>query len=85
MIDLEKLTKSELYEYLEDMTFRNIIVWRRPELMRIVEGENAVQVIPKSNQRRKLNRDGVLNIVYKRGGKSIVVSPRAMKLLEEET
>ena len=85
MIDLEKLTKSELYEYLEDMTFHNIVVWRRPELMRIIDGEKAVHVIPKSNQRRKLNRDGILDIVYRRGGKSIVVSPRAVKLLEEET
>ena len=85
MISLEKLSKSELYEALEEITFNNIVNWRREELLRILDGERAIHVIPQSNQRHKLNRDGILEIIFKRGGKTVVVSPRAIRILEEET
>ena len=84
MISLEKLSKSELYEALEEITFNNIVNWRREELLRILGGERAIHVIPQSNQRHKLNRDGILEIIFKRGGKTVVVSPRAIRILEEE-
>ena len=83
MIELEKLSKEVLYDLLEEITFANIVNWRKEELLRIIGGEKAIDVIPQSNQRSKLNRDGVLNIVFNRGGKTIIVSPKAMRLLEE--
>ena len=51
---------SKLQQELEDRTFSNIIYMRRPELVRILSGEKAIDVIPQSNQRRILRRDGVL-------------------------
>ena len=84
MIDLEKLTKQELYEALEEITFNNIVNWRRPELLRILDGERAIHVIPQSNQRHKLNRDGILEIIFRRGGKTVAVTSRAIRILEEE-
>jgi len=74
---MNKLTQQEM----EDITFRNIIYMRRPELIRILNGENAVDVIPQSNQRRILRRDGVLETLYKHGGKTIKVTQRAKKQL----
>jgi len=62
---------------LEERTFTNIIYMRRPELIRILNGEKAVDVIPQSNQRRILRRDGVLETLYKHGGKTIQVTRRA--------
>jgi len=70
-------------EYLVDITYRNIIETRREELLRIMAGEKAVKVIPTSNQRSKLKRDNVLSVVYRQGGKCIVVSDKARRLLEE--
>ena len=72
---------------LEELTFHNILYFRREELNRIMNGESAVDVIPESNQRSKLLRDGVLMAVYVRGGKRIQVTPRAvrgMEVLEDE-
>ena len=70
-------------EYLVDITYRNIIETRREELLRIIAGEKAVDVIPTSNQRSKLKRDNVLKVVYMQGGKHIIVSDKARRLLEE--
>ncbi len=61
----------------EERTFKNIIYMRRPHLIRILNGEKAVDVIPQSNQRRILRRDGVLELLYKHGGKTIQVTQRA--------
>ena len=66
-----------LQQELEDRTFSNIIYMRRPELVRILSGEKAIDVIPQSNQRRILRRDGVLETLYKHGGKTIKVTQRA--------
>ena len=85
MKQLEKLSKVELYEALEEITFNNIVHWRKPELLRILGGERAIHVIPQSNQRHKLNRDGILEIGFKRGGKTVSVSARAIRILEEES
>ena len=84
MTELNKLTKTELNQWLEDTTFNNIIYWRRDELQRILDGEKAIHVIPQSNQRSKLLRDGVLVSIYRRAGKSISVSPKAIRLMEDE-
>ena len=62
---------------LEDRTFKNIIYMRRPHLIRILSGERATDVIEQSNQRRKLTRDGVLETVYRHGGKTVRVTRRA--------
>ena len=62
---------------LEDRTFSNIIYMRRPYLIRILSGEKATEVIPQSNQRRILNRDGILETIYKHGGKTIRVTQKA--------
>jgi len=70
-------------EQLEDITFRNIIHWRKDELERILDGEKVIDVIPQSNQRRKLYRDGILVSKYKRAGRTITLTPKAKKLLEE--
>lgn len=83
MKDLEKMSKEELYIYLEDMTFRNILGMRQSELLRIMDGERAVHVIPQSNQRRILRRDGILKEMYLHGGKTLIVTQRAQLLLEE--
>jgi len=70
-------------EYLVDITYRNMIHTRREELLRIMAGEKAVDVIPTSNQRSKLKRDNILEVVYHQGGKQIIVSDKARRLLEE--
>lgn len=67
---------------LEEWTYENIVLHiRRDELMRIINGENAVNVIPVSNQRRKLIRDGVLVYLYGANGKYVTVTDRARGLL----
>ena len=85
MMNLEHLTNAELLLHSEEITFQNIIYMRQKELLRIADGEKAIKVIPKSNQRRKLQRDGVLMTVYKRGGKTIRLTPKALTMLEENT
>ena len=71
-------------ELLEEETYRNIVLYiRRESLLRIINGEKAVDVIPQSNQRSKLLRDKVLETYYKAGGKRIAVTDRARRLLEE--
>ena len=73
---------DELYDMLEEQTFRNIVLCiRKAELIRIIDGEPAIEVIPQSNQRSKLLRDGVLRMFYGNGGKQIIVSNRAKYLL----
>ena len=73
---------DELYDMLEEQTFRNIVLYiRKAELLRIIDGEPAVEVIPQSNQRSKLLRDRVLETYYGSGGKRIIVSNRAKALL----
>jgi len=81
---MEKLTKSELYDYLEEQTFQNIIKWRRVELLRVIDGERVVNVFPQSNQRTKLLRDGVLTSSYGHGGKRLEVSWKARRMLERD-
>ena len=78
-------TVNDLMEELmwEEQTFRNIIEHRTPELLRIASGENAVTVIPESNQRRKLRRDGVLMVRFGQGGKQVVLTEKALNMLEE--
>jgi len=70
-------------EALEEQTFRNILNTRRYELVRIVNGERATEVIPQSNQRRKLRRDGVLEMLYGQGGRRIILTQEAVKALRE--
>ena len=53
MSELDMVPKEQLEDMLEDLTFRNIVQWRRDELMRILDGEKVIDVIPQSNQRRK--------------------------------
>ena len=84
MIDLTKLTDSQIIDMAPEITFHNILGWRREELLRIIDGERATHVIPESNQRSKLMRDGVLMSIYRRGGKEIIVTPKARILLEEQ-
>jgi len=67
----------------EEQTFRNIIRHRSPELTRIASGESAVRVIPESNQRRKLRRDGVLTVRFGLGGKRVVLTEKALNTLRE--
>ena len=74
-------SKEEL-KWFEEKTFSNIINWRRPELLRILDGEKPIDVIPQSNQRRKLSRDGVLVTTYKMAGRVINLTPRARTMLE---
>ena len=72
------------YDILEEQTFRNIVLHiRKSELLRIIEGESVVEVIPQSNQRSKLLRDGVLYAYYGGGGKRLAVSHRAKTLLRD--
>jgi len=74
---------QEELKFCEERTFRNIINWRKEELLRILDGEKPIDVIPQSNQRRKLNRDGVLVTTYKMAGRVINLTPRARTVLEE--
>ena len=78
---MKGFTQEEL-ELCETITFRNIINWRKEELLRILDGEKAIDVIPQSNQRRKLNRDGVLVTHYQMAGRIISLTPRAKLMLE---
>ena len=80
---MTEMSKEELYKFCEERTFRNIINWRREEFMRILGGEKPVDVIPQSNQRRKLYRDGVLVTKYRMAGRIINLTPRAISMLEE--
>ena len=82
-MELEKMSNPELNAYLKDMTFRNILHMRQSELLRIMDGERAIRVIPQSNQRRILRRDGVFKQVYLHGGKTLIVTQKAQSLLEE--
>ena len=76
---------DELYDILEEQTFRNIVLCiRKEELIQIIKGDSAVDVIPQSNQRSKLLRDGVLEAYYGAGGKRIIVSNRAKHLLRND-
>lgn len=73
---------EEYYEEMVEKTYRNIVLHiRRDALLRILGGENPVDVIPESHQRRKLNRDNVLETFYGQGGKQIRVTHRAKSLL----
>lgn len=80
----QKTLEDVLYsdEGLQDATFLNILYFRHDEIQRILNGERATLVIPESNQRSKLLRDGVLIEVYRQGGKCIEVSPDARRVLE---
>jgi len=83
MIELENASKEQIEDLLDDITFHNIILWRKDELKRILGGEKPIDVIPQSNQRRKLYRDGILISTYQRAGRVIKLTPKAKKLLED--
>ncbi len=83
MINVKNMTDEEILANLPEIIFQNILGMRKTNLLRIMNGENAVHVIPQSNQRRILRRDGVLEQKYLHGGKIILVTSRAKLLLEE--
>ena len=82
-MNLNNMTDAEILDNLEEITCRNIIEMRRPELLRIIAGEKAVDVIPQCNQRFILRRDGIIDVGYMHGGKTIMVTQRAIQVLEE--
>ena len=81
---IKHMSKQELYKFCEEKTFQNILTWRRPELLRILNGELATVVIPESNQRVKLVRDGVLQTYYARAGKRVRLTDKAKRVLTED-
>ena len=83
MINIKNMTDEEILANLPEITFQNIIDMRQPQLMRIMYGEKAVDIIPQCNQRRILRRDGILKQVYLHGGKTLIVTHKAQALLEE--
>lgn len=65
-------------------TYENIVCYIcRDELIRILNGEPPVEVLPGRNQRMKLHRDFVLDQYYVHGGKRVRVHPRAERILRE--
>jgi len=84
MKTLEEATRDDLYDLLEELSFRNLVESFRPELLRVLAGERATQVIRSSNQRTMLKGHGVFIERYRFPGKKIVISPKAQTLLKEE-
>ena len=83
IINVQTLTDEEIMDMLPEISFQNILQMRQTELLRIMDGERAVDVIPQCNQRRILRRDGILKQVYLHGGKTLIVTSKAQLLLEE--
>lgn len=82
MKTLDEATRDDL---LEELSFRNLVDSFRPELLRVLGGERATEVFSSSHQRIMLKGHGVFLEHYGYPGKEIVISPKALTLLEEET
>ena len=79
-VNLETLSDDEWRE----INFQNTVHFHRPELLRILSGERATRVIPEDNTRAGLRFKGVLEQHYGGNGKEIVISVKALRLLEGE-
>lgn len=74
---------------VEECSFINLVNHFRPELKRILKGEQAGDVIPERTTRRTLRKHGVLVGVKKREngymrGTVSVVTDAARRVLEDE-
>ena len=81
--NLKQMNDRELNEWLEEQTFRNIVHFRQDQLWRIIEGEQARDVIPKPGTRANLTRDGVLRSYHAFMGRKYEVTMKARAVLEE--
>ena len=81
---MKTLDEATVNELLVEVSFRNMVESFRPGLLRILAGERATKVFGSSNRRTKLLRHGVFLERYGYPGKTIVISPKAKRLLEEE-
>jgi len=75
---------ESLSDYLEELSFRNLVEWHSEELQRILHGEAACKVF-NYNKRRNLIKYGALKMkdpTGPNGGPRIIVSKKTEEILE---
>jgi len=66
---------------LESLSFKNLVNFYKPELLRVLNGERVSEVFSRFT-RRRLARLGLLCLVYRGGGRRLQVSEKVLKILE---